>query len=110
MKLLFDQNLSFRLPNLLQMHFPDSIHVKSLDFQQASDTKIWEYARANGYAIVSKDSDFHQRSLVVGAPPKVIWIQRGNCSTDEIQNMLTNHIGDIKRFISDPESTFLVLE
>jgi predicted nuclease of predicted toxin-antitoxin system len=58
MKLLFDQNLSPRLPRLLEDLYPDSAHIRELGMRDATDTQIWEYARANGFAIVSKDSDF----------------------------------------------------
>ena len=60
----------------------------------SSDTDIWEFAKSNDYIIVSKDSDFHQRSFVIGFPPKVIWIQKGNCSTNEIQGILCKHFSE----------------
>lgn len=110
MKLLFDQNLSHRLTELLDNHFPESVHVKDLQMQTSSDTEIWEYAGKEGYTIVSKDSDFHQRSFVLGYPPKVVWIQKGNCTTDEIYDILEKHVDDIESFINDSESSFLVLE
>ena len=72
MKLLFDQNLSPRLPRILADIYADSIHVREVGLRDADDSEIWEYAKTNGYAIVSKDSDFQQRSLLRGAPPKFI--------------------------------------
>jgi predicted nuclease of predicted toxin-antitoxin system len=69
MKLLYDQNLSPRLPRLLADIFPDSVHVRELGMQQAKDTLIWEYAKANGFTIISKDADFQARSLLLGHPP-----------------------------------------
>jgi predicted nuclease of predicted toxin-antitoxin system len=58
MKLLFDQNLSPRLPGLLADLYPDSAHIRELGMRDSTDTEIWEYAKANGFAIVSKDSTF----------------------------------------------------
>ena len=110
MKLLFDQNLSHRLKDLLHESFPDSKHVKDLEMERASDTEIWEYAASNGYTIVSKDSDFHQRSFVYGSPPKIIWIQRGNCTTDEIGDLIRKKENEIKAFGQNPNSSFLILE
>jgi len=81
-----------------------------LGLETSSDTEIWEYAKSNDYIIVSKDSDFHQRSFVLGFPPKVIWIQKGNCSTDEIQIILRKHFCNIEAFINDDQSSFLILE
>jgi predicted nuclease of predicted toxin-antitoxin system len=63
-RLLFDQNLSHHLVERLRDLYPVSTDVRELGLASASDIDVWEYARINGFAIVSKDSDFHQRSLV----------------------------------------------
>lgn len=68
MKLLFDQNLSPRLPRRLADLYPDSLHVREIGLRKATDTEIWEYAKQSGLAIVSKDADFQQRSLLYGHP------------------------------------------
>jgi predicted nuclease of predicted toxin-antitoxin system len=72
MKLLFDQNLSPRLPRLLADIYADSVHVREVGLRDADDSDVWEYAKLNGFTIVSKDSDFQQRSLLYGSPPKFI--------------------------------------
>jgi len=72
MKLLFDQNLSSALVSRLSDLFPESIHVKNVGVMQSDDGVIWSYAREHGFTTVSKDSDFQQRSLLFGAPPKVV--------------------------------------
>ena len=64
---------------------------------------------ANDCAIVSKDSDFYQRSLLRGHPPKVLWIRRGNCSTKTVEEILRQHQDDIERFMLDPGSACLML-
>ena len=71
MKLLFDQNLSFRLPQALADIYQGALHVRHLALTEADDKEIWLYAAANDCVIVSKDSDFYQRSLLHGHPPKV---------------------------------------
>ncbi|MCF7802108.1 MAG: DUF5615 family PIN-like protein [Candidatus Marinimicrobia bacterium] len=109
MKLLFDQNLSYRLVAALAAHFPESQHVRDIGLAVASDSDIWDYAKSHNFAIVSKDSDFHQRSLTFGPPPKVIWIQRGNCSTDDIIAILRTHVEDIQSFGESTETAFLEL-
>src|SRR5712692_6503846 len=70
MKLLFDHNLSYKLVGRLADLFPDAAHVRNVHLHEADDPTVWEYARANGFAIVSKDEDFHQLSFLYGAPPK----------------------------------------
>ncbi len=98
MKLLFDQNLSRRLVISLQSDFPQSVHVQDAGLSKSSDETVWNYAKANGLVIVSKDSDFHQRSFLHGHPPKVIWIRRGNCSTLDVELILRAHRIEILDF------------
>ena len=61
MILLFDQNLSPRLPNQLEDIFPGSLHVREVGLIKATDTLIWGYARQHELILISKDADFHQR-------------------------------------------------
>ena len=68
MKLLLDENLSFRMVRSLADLFPQSAHVKDVGLAKADDQVIWEFAKANGFAILSKDDDFHQRSFLHGHP------------------------------------------
>jgi predicted nuclease of predicted toxin-antitoxin system len=77
--------------------------------QGADDDTVWVYAIRHGFMIVSKDADFHQRSFVLGHPLKVIWIQRGNCSTDEIAALLRQRHADILAFEQDETASFLAL-
>jgi len=109
MKLLFDQNLSYRLVRLLADVYPDCQHVRNVGLKEAPDTQVWEYARSNDYAIVSKDSDFHQRSLLLGFPPKVVWVRLGNCSTKAVEQILRAHFEDVEQFEADGTATFLIL-
>ncbi len=109
MKLLFDQNLSNRLVSLLEDLYPESHHVRDVGMKEADDDHIWDYAKKEGFVIVSKDSDFHQRSFVKEHPPKVIWLRMGNCSTNEIVTLLRLHVNDIEIFQNDSETSFLAL-
>jgi predicted nuclease of predicted toxin-antitoxin system len=109
MKLLFDQNLSHRLVKALADMYPDCQHVRNVGLKEAPDTEVWNFARDNGYAIVSKDSDFYQRSLLLGFPPKVVWLRLGNCSTHTVEQLLRKHLEDVKRFNADTTATFLIL-
>ena len=77
-KLLFDENVSPKLPQLLANEYPGSVHVRDVGLGGADDQQIWDYGRARGFTIVSKDTDFRERSFVGGFPPKVIWLDVGN--------------------------------
>jgi predicted nuclease of predicted toxin-antitoxin system len=100
-KLLFDHNLSPRLIKRLGDLFPDSSHVYLVGLDQADDTAIREYARQNDFLIVTKDADFSDLCLLLGFPPKVIWIRRGNCKTSDIESLLRTYYDDIKALSQD---------
>jgi predicted nuclease of predicted toxin-antitoxin system len=108
-RLLFDQNLSFKLVRRLADIYPDSAHVRDAGLVSAEDSVVWNHARTHGFVIVSKDSDFYQRSLVVGHPPKIVWIRSGNCSTTDIEAILRRHVSDLLVFEHDPAAAFLIL-
>ena len=88
MKLLFDENVSPKLPQLLANEYPGSVHVGSMGMLGCDDQQIWDYSLAQGFAIVSKDTDFRERSFVEGFPPKVIWLDVGNAGTTAIADLL----------------------
>jgi predicted nuclease of predicted toxin-antitoxin system len=90
MRLLFDQNLSHRLIDLLSDIFEDSTHVRRLGLHEADDLTVWSYAKNEGYVIVSQDSDYAEWHKIRGAPPKIIWIRCGNASVDQIHMKLRN--------------------
>ncbi len=70
MKLLFDQNLSFKLCRLLADAFPDANQIRLIGMEQAEDQAIWEYAKANDFTIVSQDVFFAEMATLYGPPPK----------------------------------------
>jgi len=108
-KLLFDENLPPRLAEVLQSEFPGSVHVHSCGLESADDEAIWEYAVRGSFAIVSKDSDFQERSVLRGSPPKVIWLRIPNSSTTEIAAWIRGALPVNLEFIADPDETLLVL-
>ena len=109
MKRLYDENLPPRLVSLLTDVYPASVHVRDVGLKNVPDELVWQYAQDNGLVIVSKDSDFHHRSLLFGFPPKVIWLRRGNCSVQEIETILRDHQAEIDAFERDAQGAFLVL-
>ena len=109
MKLLFDQNLSPRLSRLLADIYPNSVHVREVGLQDADDNSVWQFAGINGYAIVSKDSDFQQRALLHGPPPKFIWLRVGNCSVSRTEELLRNYSAAIHIFNLDPSKSHLMV-
>lgn len=107
MKLLFDHNLSHRLIRRLAKEFPDSTQTRLLGFNRADDSVIWEYARTNGFVVVSLDKDFADLSFVRGAPPKVIWLRCGNSTVAEVEALLRANMETIRRFEANADSPLL---
>lgn len=107
MKLLLDQNLSFRLLETLEPAFPGSTQVRFVGLDQADDLAVWRYARDNGFTIVTKDSDFHEFSLIYGSPPKVIWLKCGNKPKWYVLGLLLNNQASIEALLVDKKSTCL---
>lgn len=109
MKLLFDENLSPRLSKSLAGIYPGSIHVHECGLGSADDALVWEYAKSNGLAIVTKDSDFQDRSVLYGHPPKIVWLRVENCSSAEVENLLRISLATIESFMLEDVTSFLTL-
>ena len=109
MKLLFDENLSYRLVAALDDVYPGSAHVRDVGLLGAEDRRIWPFAGEHGFFLASKDSDFYQRSVLFGAPPKVIWLRVGNGPTRTIAELLRARYVLVQRFADDPAAAFLTL-
>ena len=107
MKLLFDQNLSFKLCAQLADLFPDSDQVRRLGLDQADDRALWQHAKVNGFTLGSQDSDFADMATLYGPPPKVIWLRCGNQPTDAVEKLLRGHAEAITQFGQDTDAACL---
>lgn len=107
MRLLFDQNLSFRLCSELADLFPGSQQVGRMGLAEADDIHVWEAARAGGFVLVSQDADFAEMALHRGPLPKVIWLRCGNRSTAYIVGLLRKRADTILAFEQDPDAVCL---
>ena len=104
-----DENLPPRLVHDLADLFPDSTHVSSVELGSTPDAIIWEYAKTHGFALLTKDKDFASLGLACGAPPQVILLQTGNCSTDELLRMIRNNAIRFSELEKDARRSLLVL-
>jgi predicted nuclease of predicted toxin-antitoxin system len=102
MKILFDQNLSPKLAVRLQDVYPGSSNVRHQNLRGADDWEIWNFAAVHGIAIASKDTDFLERSLIQGPPPKVIYVGVGNCTTDQIETLIRIYQDELDHFADAP--------
>jgi predicted nuclease of predicted toxin-antitoxin system len=109
MMLLFDQNLSWRLPKKLADLYPASRHIREVGMKESQDIDIWNHAKVNGFVIVSKDLDFQQRSLLYGHPPKVVRLRVGNCTVQTIEDLLRKYSVVMHKFELDEKKSYLAL-
>lgn len=109
MKLLLDQNLSWRIIKKIESHYPDAAQVKRLGLVDATDRQIWEFAKLNDYAILTFDEDFNELSLLYGQPPKILWLRTGNLNNSQIGDLLIKNTEQINLFLA-PENNISCLE
>jgi predicted nuclease of predicted toxin-antitoxin system len=103
MKLLFDQNISYRIENKLSSNYGSSKHISNLGLNNSTDIDIWNYVKSEQFVIVTFDSDFYDLSLINGCPPKIIWIRKGNLTTNQIVVLLEEKHLLIRNFIENPD-------
>lgn len=100
MKFLIDANLPPRLCAWLKSRRHDADHLFDLNLLTATDTEIWQRAKAQNLVIVSKDVDFYDRALLFGTPPQVVHVAVGNCSNARLFEILADEWGEIERTLS----------
>jgi len=96
MKLLFDQNISYRLIDKINDIFPEGIQVKKLNLENVSDKEIWRFAKENNYTIVTFESEFFDLAMIFGHPPKIIWLRTGNTTTNNLEKLLRKKLISLK--------------
>jgi predicted nuclease of predicted toxin-antitoxin system len=100
MKLLFDQNISYRLVKKIKEFFPEAKQVRELNLENKTDRQIWDFAKKNGYTIVTFDIDFYDLSNLLGLPPKVILLKTGNRKTNELTEIFSSKVDIISEFLT----------
>jgi len=109
LSLLFDNNLSVKLVQLLHDHFPGSVHVIDAGMRDKDDIEILEYAKKENLTIVTKDKDFYFLNSTYGSPPKLIWLVIGNCKIADTVNILKINKNEIMDFLNS-DKDLLILE
>ncbi len=107
MRLLLDQNLSYRLLARLESSFPDSTQVHRLGLEHADDRTLWQVAKDEGYVLVTKDSDFPEMTLFRGFPPQVVWLRCGNASTAVVTELILRNASSIRGFVDEQKAACL---
>lgn len=93
---------------MLEVEFPDCSHVTACGLERANDAAIWDYARRNGLALLSKDDDMRALVEAHGAPPRLVWLRLGNVTTQQIVQALRLNADAIRSFLSGTESIMII--
>ena len=109
MKLLLDHNISHKLVVRLADVFPGSTQTRLLNLGRTNDPQLWLIAQTHGFIFVTKDKDVAELAILRGAPPKVIWLRMGNCSTIAVELTLRANIDAIMNLDRDPNQVVLEL-
>jgi len=108
-KLLFDQNISYRIIKKICNYYPESKQIRELKLENSSDIQIWMYSKKNNFVIVTFDADFYEFSNLYGFPPKIIWLKTGNSTTNYLSELLIQKQEVIIDFINNQEIACLEL-
>ena len=107
MKLLLDENLSPRLVQRLGSLFPCLTHVRDVGLARAADEIIWGWAKANGFAVITTDSDFVALSKRLGWPPKILHLEQCDFPLRVIEEHLRRNAVRISDFEEDENAGVL---
>ncbi len=110
MKLLFDENISFKLCKRLEDIYPNSTHVRFVNLENKNDSKLWEFAKTENYVIVTQDSDFNDISVMNGFPPYVVWLKTGNSRVSEIEKTLRTNSIKIRELLESQSLGLIEIE
>lgn len=97
--LLIDENLPASIANILPV---DSSHATDLA-ERPSDYQLWQHARSHGWDILTRDTDFFDRIMLEGSPPKVIWVRLGNIRKKDLESKLLQLWPNILKLLEDAD-------
>lgn len=98
MKFLCDVHISYKIVNQFRDLGFESIHVNEiLNKSETKDSEISLYADKNDYVVITKDSDFRDTYFIKKTPRKLIKINLGNISNNDLLNIFKVNIDVIKK-------------
>jgi predicted nuclease of predicted toxin-antitoxin system len=65
-----------------------------LNFDKAVDMELFQYGRAQGAVIITKDDDFLELQNRLGSPPKIIWLTCGNTSKKRLKEIFADSLNN----------------
>jgi predicted nuclease of predicted toxin-antitoxin system len=99
-KLLVDENISYRILKYIDEKFVGSQHVSTMKKGRVSDLQIWKYAKEHDFIIATYDQNFYEWQLLRDFPPYIVWLRFGNAPTKKIAKNLNAHKNKIMNMLS----------
>lgn len=109
MKLLFDQNISPKILKKLPSEFSECNQVRFVGLEDAPDLEIFEFAKTNEFSVVTFDSDFVDLNALHGTPPKIIYLNTGNLTTQSVSELILNNLLTIQHYLNSKTDDILEL-
>jgi predicted nuclease of predicted toxin-antitoxin system len=101
MRLLLDENVSWRLVAYLRPYCEAVLHVRDIGLDESPDTSIWRYARQHGYDLLTKDEDFVRLLLAEGFPPRVVALQNAQVPVRALADFLLTRLPQLENFLGE---------
>jgi predicted nuclease of predicted toxin-antitoxin system len=101
MRLLLDENISWRLATYLRPYCAAVLHVRDIQLDNSPDTSIWRYARQYGYDVITKDEDFLRLVLAEGFPPRVVAVQNAQVPVAKLAEFILSRLPQIEAFLGE---------
>lgn len=99
MKFLVDAQLPPALAHWLREAGHEAQAVRDIGLRDASDTIIWQHARATRAIIVTKDEDFARRVQQTSSDPVILWLRIGNTTNRALRSWLLPQLPQITALI-----------
>lgn len=103
MRFVVDAQLPPALAKFLAQAGQLAEHVADLQLAHASDSVIWDYARAANAVVITKDEDFAARRAVAQAGPQILWVRIGNTTTPQLLQRLAGRFEEVVRMLQSGE-------
>lgn len=97
--LLIDENLPASLAQLFSVECSHATDIGP----QPSDNELWILARENDWTVLTRDTDFFDRIMLEGSPPKVIWVRLGNIRKADLESLLVRLWPAISNLLADAD-------
>jgi predicted nuclease of predicted toxin-antitoxin system len=101
MKFWLDAQLPPALARYLTETFGvDAQVVRELGLRDAIDREIFEAAKRDGVAVITKDGDFVELVQRLGPPPQIVWVTCGNTSNRHLQRVFAATFADARELLA----------